>query len=61
MIKDGMPDLGMVMHWWDIPLYAFIGYLIFCPPKYDPAIKLKTWLEKKNGDSVHRQGDSRDS
>ena len=56
-----MPELGMVMHWWDIPLYAFIGYLIFCPPKYDPAIKLKTWLEKKNGDSVHRQGDSRDS
>ena len=62
MIKDGMPDLGMVTYWWEIPLYAFVGYLIFCPPKYDPAIRFKIWLEgRKHGNSVPQKRDSRDS
>lgn len=28
-------------------LGAVILYLIFCPPKHDPAIRLKEWNEKQ--------------
>ena len=50
-----MPEIGLVKHWWEIPLYAFVLYLIFCPPKYDPAIRLKEWLGRKHDDdSIHK-------
>jgi len=32
--------------WFIIALWIFIAFLIVCPPKYDPAIRLKKWNEK---------------
>jgi hypothetical protein len=31
-------------------LLAFCVFWVLLPPKYDPAIRLKIWLERKNGE-----------
>jgi hypothetical protein len=28
-------------------LCALVVYLVFCPARYDPAIRLKDWLERR--------------
>ena len=35
---------------WGYILGAIVGILIMLPPKYDPAIRWKEYLMKKNGD-----------
>lgn len=35
------------MEWF---LCLIFVYLIFAPPKYDPAIRFKEWLMKNNGE-----------
>jgi Sec-independent protein translocase protein TatA len=34
------------MRWFDWLLIAAVVALVVCPPRYDPAIRLKEWLRR---------------
>lgn len=42
-----MSELIWPTTWWGWGLAILSVALIFLPPKYDPAIRLKEWFEKK--------------
>lgn len=35
------------MSWWEIALLALVVALIVVPPRFDPAIRIKEWLDKR--------------
>lgn len=39
----------MPVQWWGILLVVACVVLVFLPPRFDPAIRLKEWLEKDRG------------
>lgn len=42
-----MIELLWPSSWWGRALVIASVLLIFLPPKYDPAVRLKEWLERK--------------
>jgi hypothetical protein len=35
--------------WWEWAIYAAVVVLVLLPPRWDPAIRLKEWIDKKGG------------
>ena len=40
------------MDWLDWTLLSLVVYLLLCPPKWDPAIRWKEWLEDRKRDRL---------
>lgn len=42
-----MMELIWLTTWWGWGLVILSVLLIFLPPRYDPAVRLKEWIERK--------------